>query len=253
MQSPCGALAAAEGMTGVLPDREGAARQYAVCERFDDLGKDDPARTYRLGIMGGTFDPVHIGHLACAEQARDELGMDAIVFIPAGVPVYKKDQKVTPAADRLEMCRLAVASNPAFDVSSIEVDREGDTYTVDTLRQLRAHYPDNVELFFITGADAVMSIMKWRDSAQIAHLAKLVAVTRPGYAPPEEMKRVLRERTGFQVSFLEMTGLDVSSSDLRRRVADGRSIRYLTKEVVFRYIEEHGLYRNDKEGERAWS
>ena len=98
-----------------------------------------------------------------------------------------------------------------------------------------------------------MSIMKWRDSAQIAHLAKLVAVTRPGYAPPEEMKRVLRERTGFQVSFLEMTGLDVSSSDLRRRVADGRSIRYLTKEVVFRYIEEHGLYRNDKEGERAWS
>ena len=104
-----------------------------------------------------------------------------------------------------------------------------------------------------TGADAVMSIMKWRDSAQIAHLAKLVAVTRPGYAPPEEMKRVLRERTGFQVSFLEMTGLDVSSSDLRRRVADGRSIRYLTKEVVFRYIEEHGLYRNDKEGERAWS
>ncbi len=248
---------AAERADGAAVDAAAAGRRApgarpVICARFDDLGRDDPARTRRLGIMGGTFDPVHIGHLACAEQARDELGLDAIVFIPAGRPVYKKNQRVTPAADRLAMCRLAVESNPAFDVSSIEIDRAGDTYTVDTLRQLRAHYPDNVELFFITGADAVMSIMKWRDSAQIAHLARLVAVTRPGYALPEATKRALREQAAFQVSFLEMTGLDVSSSDLRRRVAEGRSIRYLTKEVVFRYIEEHGLYREGKEeGEDA--
>lgn len=239
-----GVLAPPVGLPGT---DEASLQRPAVCRRFDDLGADDQLRTRRLGIMGGTFDPVHIGHLACAEQARDELGLDAIVFIPAGCPVYKKDKKVTPAADRLAMCALAVASNPAFDVSSIEIDRGGDTYTVDTLRQLRAHYPDNVELYFITGADAVTSIMKWRDSAQIAHLAKLVAVTRPGYEIPDEMKQALREHADFQVSFLKMTGLAVSSSDLRRRVAEGRSIRYLTKEVVFRYIEEHGLYRENTE------
>lgn len=233
----------------------GGARVEArpvVCARFDRLGLDNPARTYRLGIMGGTFDPVHIGHLACAEQARDELGLDGVVFIPAGVPVYKKDQRVTPAAQRLEMCRLAVAGNPAFDVSSIEVDREGDTYTVDTLRQLRAHYPDNVELWFITGADAVGSIVKWRDSAQIAHLAKLVAVTRPGWPISEETRRTLRERSDFQVTFLEVTGMAVSSSDLRARVAAGRTVRYLTKGSVLRYIESHGLYQDDeRQGEGA--
>ena len=105
-----------------------------VCERFDDLGEDGaPAR---LGIMGGTFDPIHIGHLATAEQAREAFGLDAVVFVPAGNPVFKKDRAVTPAADRLAMCRLAVASNPAFCVSAMEIERGGDTYTVDTLREL---------------------------------------------------------------------------------------------------------------------
>ena len=119
-----------------------------ISERFDDLGRDGaPAR---LGIMGGTFDPIHIGHLACAEQAREAFGLDGVLFVPAGNPVFKKDRAVTPAGMRLAMCRLAVASNPAFDVSAVEVERGGDTYTVDTLRQLRAHYPGNVELFFIT-------------------------------------------------------------------------------------------------------
>ena len=110
-----------------------------ISERFDDLGRDGaPAR---LGIMGGTFDPIHIGHLACAEQAREAFGLDGVLFVPAGNPVFKKDRAVTPAGMRLAMCRLAVASNPAFDVSAVEVERGGDTYTVDTLRQLRAHYP----------------------------------------------------------------------------------------------------------------
>ena len=245
-------MSACEGQDARPAKEFRTAARPVVCARFDDLGLDDSARTYRRGIMGGTFDPVHIGHLACAEQARDELGLDGVVFIPAGVPVYKKDQRVTPAAQRLEMCRLAVAGNPAFDVSSIEVDRAGDTYTVDTLRQLRAHYPDNVELWFITGADAVGSIVKWRDSAQIAHLAKLVAVTRPGWPISEETRHALRERSDFQVTFLEVTGMAVSSSDLRARVAAGRTIRYLTKGSVIRYIESHRLYRNDeREGEGA--
>lgn len=218
----------------------------AICERFDDLGAD--GRPARLGIMGGTFDPIHIGHLACAEQAREAFELAAVVFIPAGNPVFKKDRAVTPAADRLEMCRLATRSNPAFDVSAIEIERGGDTYTVDTLRQLRAHYPDNVELRFITGADAVASIVAWRESAAIADLARLIAVTRPGYALSEERRALIEGRGNFAVDYLEVTSLAVSSSDLRRRVAAGASIRYLTMQRVFDYIREKRLYRDDGEG-----
>lgn len=218
----------------------------AICERFDDLGAD--GRPARLGIMGGTFDPIHIGHLACAEQAREAFELAAVVFIPAGNPVFKKDRAVTPAADRLEMCRLATRSNPAFDVSAIEIERGGDTYTVDTLRQLRAHYPDNVELRFITGADAVASIVAWRESAAIADLARLIAVTRPGYALSDERRALIEGRGNFAVDYLEITSLAVSSSDLRRRVAAGTSIRYLTMQRVFDYIREKRLYRDDGEG-----
>ena len=214
-----------------------------VSDRLDTLGLADPTRTYRLGIMGGTFDPIHIGHLACADQARETFGLDAVVFVPAGNPVFKRDQRVTPAADRLAMCRIAVASNPAFDVSSIEIDRGGDTYTVDTLRHMRAHYPDNVELFFITGADAVFSIVKWRESSEIARLAKLIAVTRPGYEMSEEKKRYLAEQSEFSVTYAEVIALAISSSDLRRRVSENKSIRYLTMQGVLDYVESHGLYR----------
>ena len=219
----------------------------AICERFDDLGRD--GKPARLGIMGGTFDPIHIGHLACAEQAREAYDLDAVVFIPAGNPVFKKDRRITPAAERLEMCRLAVQSNPAFDVSAIEIERGGDTYTADTLRQLRAHYPDNVELRFITGADAVYHIVQWRESAAIADLARLIAVTRPGFALSAERRALIEEHGSFSIDYLEVTALAVSSSDLRERVAAGKSIRYLTMQRVFDYIQDHGLYRADGEGE----
>ena len=155
-----------------------------ICDHFDDLGRDGGRA--RLGIMGGTFDPIHIGH-SRGRTLREFVG--GVVFVPAGNPVFKKDRPVTPAAERLEMCRIATRSNPAFDVSAIEIERGGDTYTVDTLRQLRAHYPDNVELRFITGADAVYHIVQWRESAAIADLARLIAVTRPGYALSEERRR----------------------------------------------------------------
>lgn len=232
-------------MAGIDDCARLAPPSSVVCERFDDLGSD--GRPARLGIMGGTFDPIHIGHLACAEQARDELGLDAIVFIPAGCPVYKKDKKVTPASKRLEMVRLAVASNPYFDVSDIEIVRGGDTYTVDTLRQLRTHYPDNVELCFITGADAVFSILKWRESSCISKLARLVAVTRPGYTVTQAQRDYLAQHSDFDVSYLEVTGLAVSSSELRSRVANGKSIRYLTMQSVFDYIGQNGLYREGDE------
>ncbi len=208
------------------------------------LGRDHPDRPHRLGIMGGTFDPIHIGHLACAEQVRETFALDAVIFIPAGRPVYKKDQDVTPASMRLNMCEMAVATNPHFDVSSIEVDREGDTFTVDTLRQLRAHYPDNVSLYFISGADAIFTIMKWKDSAAVATLAHLIAVTRPGYEMSDAAKQHMADYADYSITYTEVTALAISSSDLRRRVSKGNSIRYLTMQNVHDYILRENLYRN---------
>ena len=217
-----------------------AAAAPVVCERFDDLGAD--GRPVRLGIMGGTFDPIHIGHLACAEQAREAFDLDAVVFIPAGKPAFKLKRDVTPAEQRFEMCRLAVQGNPAFDVSRIEIDRPGVTYTADTLRQLREHYPGNVALFFITGADAVCSILKWREIAVIASMAELIAATRPGYALSEETRLTIERSGNFRIHMLEATGLAVSSSYLRARVQAGLSIRYFTVQRVLDYIAAHGLY-----------
>ena len=214
-----------------------------ISSLFDNLGFENQDQQYRLGIMGGTFDPIHIGHLACAEQARESFGLDAVIFIPAGVPVYKKNQELSSARQRFEMCELAVASNPAFDVSAIEIFREGDTYTVDTLRYLREYYPKNVKLYFITGADAIFSIIKWRESAAIADLAELIAVTRPGFIVSDEHKLYLSNNSNFSISYLEVTALAISSSDLRQRVREGKSIRYLTMAKVYDYVEEHGLYK----------
>ncbi len=214
-----------------------------ICERFDSLGLDDPGKDVRLGIMGGTFDPIHLGHLACAEQARVAFSLDAVIFIPAGVQPFKQDKRVTDAAMRLEMCKLACATNPFFDVSAIEIDRGGLTYTVDTLRQLHEHYPNNVKLYFITGADAMLSIAKWHDSAAIADLAHLIAVTRPGYEMTDEAKAEL-EAANFNVSYLETTALSISSSMMRDWVREGKSIRYLTSLAVHDYILAKGLYKD---------
>ncbi|MBO4364978.1 MAG: nicotinate-nucleotide adenylyltransferase [Eggerthellaceae bacterium] len=214
----------------------------SVCPQFDSFGRKDPTRTYRLGLMGGTFDPIHIGHLSCAEQVRAALGLDGVVFIPTGNPVFKRDRQVTPAQTRLLLCHLACSDNPGFGVSSIEVDRGGNTYTVDTLRQLRAFYPDNVELYFITGADAVLSILKWRDSESIADLAHLVAVTRPGSEITQEFKDEMARRTRFDIHYLEIPALSISSSMLRRFVVEGKPIRYLVPMGVYNYITNSGLY-----------
>lgn len=214
-----------------------------ICDKFDNLGVEDASRMYRLGIMGGTFDPIHIGHLACAEQAREAFELDAVIFIPAGNPVFKKDKQVTEASKRLEMCRRACASNPLFDVSSLEIDRTGDTYTVDTLRELREHYPENVELYFITGADAMFSMVKWYKSDEIASMAKLIGVTRPGYDVTDRQLHHFEKASDFEIAYLEVTALAISSTDLRERVRQGKSIRYLTMQSVRDYIDTHKLYR----------
>ena len=200
------------------------------------LGADE-GRRYRLGIMGGTFDPIHYGHLVTAEQAREALDLDLVLFMPAGVPAFKQDQQVTSAEDRYAMTVLATAANAAFDASRFEIDRDGVTYTIDTLRDIRAQYPD-AELFFITGADAVAEIMQWKDANKMWELAHFVAVTRPGYSSPDGVK--LPEG---KVDTLEIPALAISSTDVRRRAEHGEPVWYLVPDGVVQYIGKHGLYR----------
>ena len=196
----------------------------------------------RIGIYGGTFSPPHNGHLAAARAFMKQMWLDLLYIIPTALPPHKEMACPVSADHRLQMCRLAFAGMEGVYVSDMEIRRGGRSYTVDTLRELRAHYPDNVELFFITGADAVAHIVKWRESAAIADLARLIAVTRPGYALTDERRRAIEDEGSFDVSYLEVTALAVSSSDLRERVAAGKSIRYLVMQRVLDYVLEHGLY-----------
>ena len=210
----------------------------------------DLAREYRLGIMGGTFDPIHYGHLAMAEQAREALDLDLVLFMPAGSPAFKDDDKVTSAEDRYAMTLLATAANPAFDASRFEIDRPGTTYTVDTLRALRAYYPLNVKLFFITGADAILDIVSWHDAASIAGLATFIAATRPGYDIEQARTRIEASGLPFDVRYVQIPALAISSTNIRERVSCGKSVRYLTPESVRGYISKMRLY-NGSSSERV--
>lgn len=221
-----------------------------ISKRFDRMGAD--GRPARLGIMGGTFDPIHMGHLICAEQAREAFNLDGVIFIPAAYPVFKKDRVVEAPLHRLKMCQSAVEGNAAFDVSSLEIERGGDSYTVDTLRQIRAHYPCNVELYFIIGTDALCDISQWHESAALADLTRLIAVARPGCVLPQGYDAFAAKHSNFTIDYLEIPALFLSSSDLRSRVAAGKSIRYLTAQSVCDYIYAHGLYKvkNEKKPSR---
>ena len=213
-----------------------------ISERFDTLGLD--GEPVRLGLMGGTFDPIHIGHLRVAEEMRLKLGLDAVLFIPTGTPVFKRDQDVTDGHMRLEMCRLAVRGNPHFDVSSIEIDREGDTYTVDTLRDLRSHYPENVQLFFITGSDSAATVGKWRGTSEIAELASLaVAAGRPGSKSEDELREIILAAAPFDLHIVKASILEVSSTSLRAALQAGEPCRYFIPDEIRSYINEHGLYQ----------
>ncbi len=205
------------------------------------LGQD-PTRAYRLGIMGGTFDPIHHGHLVAAEQAFDDLGLDVVVFMPAGSPAFKQDKRVTAGEDRYAMTLLATSDNPHFLASRFEVDRAGVTYTAETLRLLRDIYPENVSFYFITGADAIAEVVTWRDAATIAQLAHLVGATRPGYDLSVARHAIAQSPLDFDVTYLEVPALAISSSDLRARVDAGQSLRYLTPDPVTGYIHKHRLY-----------
>jgi nicotinate-nucleotide adenylyltransferase len=194
----------------------------------------------RLGVMGGTFDPIHYGHLVTAEEALVQFSLDEVVFVPTGLPWMKEERDVSPAEDRYLMTVIATASNPRFSVSRVEIDRVGPTYTVDTLRALAAANQD-AELYFITGADAIFEIFDWKDPDEVLHLAHFIAATRPGY----DLRRFETRSESKQpnVSAMNIPALAISSTDVRERVREGRPIRYLLPEGVKSYIEKVGLYR----------
>jgi nicotinate-nucleotide adenylyltransferase len=195
----------------------------------------------RLGVMGGTFDPIHYGHLVTAEEALEQFRLDEVVFVPTGQPWMKEHEVVSPSEDRYLMTVIATASNPKFSVSRVEVDREGATYTVDTLRSLREEQGAGTDLFFISGADAILEILHWREPQELFELAHFIAATRPGYdlAHFEEDATSLRS----EVSVMHVPALAISSTDIRARIADGHPIRYLVPEGVKSYVEKAGLYR----------
>lgn len=190
----------------------------------------------RLGVMGGTFDPIHHGHLVAASEVAHLFALDEVVFVPTGQPWQKSDRSVTPAEVRYLMTVIATADDPRFTVSRVDIDRDGPTYTVDTLRDLHRERPD-AELFFITGADALGSILTWRDPHEVLELAHMVGVTRPGH---DVSATHLPEGAATVV---EIPALAISSTDCRERVADGRPIRYLVPAGVERFIAKLGLYR----------
>lgn len=186
--------------------------------------------------MGGTFDPIHHGHLVAASEAAWRLDLDEVVFVPTGRPSLKQHPGVTPAEHRYLMTVVATASNPRFTVSRVDIDRPGLTYTVDTLTDLRKERPD-ADLFFITGADAVEQILTWKDAHRLWDMAHFVAVTRPGHTLAVD--GLPREA----VSVLEVPALAISSTDCRRRAREGEPVWYLVPDGVVQYIAKHGLYR----------
>ncbi|MCB0887395.1 MAG: nicotinate-nucleotide adenylyltransferase [Propionibacteriaceae bacterium] len=196
-------------------------------------------RRYRLGVMGGTFDPIHHGHLVAASEVAAEFGLDEVVFVPTGVPWQKRERDVSMAEDRYLMTVIATASNPRFSVSRVDIDREGDTYTVDTLKDLRAERGDDTDLFFITGADALRQILTWRGADQLFDLAHFVGVTRPGVPLSEDDLSHLPDDA---VTLLEVPALSISSTACRDRVRVHKPIWYLVPDGIVQYIAKRGLY-----------
>ena len=200
----------------------------------------------RIGILGGTFDPPHLGHLLIAETARVALELDSVLFLPAGQPWLKSGQRVTPSEHRLRMVELAVADNPDFCVCDCEVRRSGASYTVDTLRELRGAYPDSAEWYFIVGSDVLDQFHLWKEPEGILDLCRLAVIERPG--GPDDGVAALAKRfpdTVASGAVVPVAGprVDFSASELRRILAEGRSVRYQVPDPVAEYIGQHGLYR----------
>jgi nicotinate-nucleotide adenylyltransferase len=203
----------------------------------------DQPRRRRVGVMGGTFDPIHHGHLVAASEVQGVFDLDEVVFVPTGAPWQKAHRDVSPAEHRYLMTVIATAANPRFTVSRVDIDRGGPTYTIDTLRDINAARPDD-ELFFITGADALTEIFTWRNAGQLFELAQFIGCTRPGYTMDTDL---FDQIPADRVTVLEIPALAISSTDCRDRHRRGEPIWYLVPDGVVQYIGKHELYPNQLE------
>ncbi len=190
-----------------------------------------------IGILGGTFNPIHLGHLIIAEEVKERLGLGEVIFIPSLIPPHKPDTELLSSSHRYEMIALAIKDNPCFKVSSIELERQGHSYSIDTLRRLGEERPGD-SFIFIIGADSLSELSKWKDIKAIFRLAQFVVVPRPGY----EIKAVPEG-----VKIVDIPVLGISSTEIRRGLKEGESVRYLVPDVVREYISKHSLYKNGRE------
>jgi len=202
----------------------------------------------KIGIMGGTFNPVHHGHLVTAQEALEQFGLDEVIFIPTGDPPHKIEDLLAHAEDRYLMTVIATSSNSSFFVYRIEIDRKGKSYTIDTVKELRRLFGSGSELYFITGADAILEILTWKNTREIVTMAKFIAATRPGYdlSKIKELKTTLfddEDEVDQRIFIMEIPALAISSTDIRQRIKIGRPVNYLVPEGVNNYILKHGLYK----------
>ncbi len=215
------------------------------------MARSEVKKNMKIGIMGGTFNPIHYGHLVTAEEALSQFKLDRIIFIPTGQPPHKTACKLASPEDRYIMTVMATASNSNFFVSRIETDRKGKCYTIDTLRELKFIYGESVTFYFITGADAILEILTWKNPEEIITMCKFIAATRPGYnlSRIEELKKKLfginanPETTKDIISIMEIPSLAISSTDIRERVRTNRPIKYLLPESVCNYLLKNDLYQ----------
>lgn len=197
-----------------------------------------------IGILGGTFDPIHLGHLVIAEAAREQLGLSKVIFIPAGEPWLKSDREISAPHHRLEMIRRAISDSAEFEVSPIETDRPGPSYSVDTLASLKRQFGPEGGLHFIVGSDALAGMPRWKDPAMLVSLCRIVAVRRADL-PAADLSSLEREIPGIsaRTRFLDAPTIGISATDIRDRIRNGRSVRYLVPPPVEAYIRRHRLYR----------
>jgi len=199
----------------------------------------------RVGLMGGTFDPIHYGHLVTAEVVRAKFSLDLVIFVPAGIPPHKRGIKISSGTDRYMMTVLATVTNPHFEVSRTELDRPGPSYAIDTVRHFRKEFGTETEIFFITGADAAVEILTWKDAKDLLKECGFIVATRPGCSTGELERRLQEARlhSAHCICVVEVPALAISSTDIRRRVGQGEPIRYLLPQNVENYIHKRGLYR----------
>jgi nicotinate-nucleotide adenylyltransferase len=205
----------------------------------------------RVAILGGTFDPIHLGHLILAEEARDQLALSAVYFVPAGNPPHKQDRRLAPAEERLALINLAIADNPAFHASRVDVDRPGPHYTIDMVHIFQHQLPPGGQLFFLMGYDSLAELPTWHQPAQLVSACHLVALTRHNVPLDWAALEAALPGISQRVTLLDMPELEISSHDVQQRLRSGRSIRYLVPDAACSYIRQHGLYAGITQPERG--